>query len=153
MYFLHIYMAYKGYFKPQNPTKYIGNPIQIMYRSLWERKFMKFCDSNNNIIRWGSEEVVVPYISPIDNKSHRYFVDFIVETKTPTGIKTLLIEIKPKKQCVEPIKKKKVSRSYISEVKTWITNTAKWKAAHEVSKNRGWEFKILTEDDLFRKRK
>ena len=146
-------MAYKGYFKPQNPTKYIGNPIQIMYRSLWERKFMKFCDSNNNIIRWGSEEVVVPYISPIDNKSHRYFVDFIVETKTPTGIKTLLIEIKPQKQCVEPIKKKKVSRSYISEVKTWITNTAKWKAAHEVSKNRGWEFKILTEDDLFRKRK
>jgi len=146
-------MAYRGFFKPQNPTKYIGNPIKIMYRSLWERKFMKFCDSSGNIIRWGSEEVVVPYMNPLDRKQHRYYVDFIVEMKTAEGIKTLLIEIKPKKQCVEPKRKKKVTRGYISEVQTWITNTAKWAAASEVSKNRGWEFKILTEDDLFRKTK
>ncbi len=146
-------MAYKGHFKPKNPSKYIGNPINIMYRSLWERKFMLFCDSASSVIRWGSEEVIVPYISPIDKKAHRYFVDFIVETKTPEGIKTLLIEIKPKKQCVEPARKKKITKSYLSEVQTWITNTAKWKAATEVSRNRGWEFKILTEDDLFRKKK
>ena len=146
-------MAYRGFFKPQNPTKYIGNPIKIMYRSLWERKFMKFCDSSGNVIRWGSEEVVVPYTNPLDRKQHRYYVDFIVEMKTAEGIKTLLIEIKPKKQCVEPKRNKKVTRGYISEVQTWITNTAKWAAASEVSKNRGWEFKILTEDDLFRKTK
>lgn len=146
-------MAYKGHFKPKNPTKYIGNPIHIMYRSLWERKFMVFCDSTKSVVRWGSEEVVIPYFSPIDKKFHRYFVDFIVETQTPEGIKTLLIEIKPKKQCVEPKRRKKVSKSYITEVQTWLTNSAKWKAASEVSKNKGWEFKILTEDDLFRKKK
>ena len=146
-------MAYRGFFKPQNPTKYIGNPIKIMYRSLWERKFMKFCDSSGNIIRWGSEEVVVPYMNPLDRKQHRYYVDFIVEMKTAEGIKTLLIEIKPKKQCVEPKRKKKITRGYIFEVQTWIKNTAKWAAASEVSKTRGWEFKILTEDDLFRKTK
>ena len=101
-------MAYRGFFKPQNASKYIGNPINIMYRSLWERKFMKFCDSSQNVLRWGSEEVIVPYINPLDNKPHRYYVDFIVEMKTAEGIKTLLVEIKPKKQCVEPKKRKKV---------------------------------------------
>ena len=146
-------MAYRGFFKPQNASKYIGNPINIMYRSLWERKFMKFCDSSQNVLRWGSEEVIVPYINPLDNKPHRYYVDFIVEMKTAEGIKTLLVEIKPKKQCVEPKKRKKVTSGYISEVKTWITNTAKWKAAEAISKNRGWTFKIMTEDDLFKRTK
>ena len=114
---------------------------------------MKFCDSSGNVIRWGSEEVVVPYMNPLDRKQHRYYVDFIVEMKTAEGIKTLLIEIKHKKQCVEPKRNKKITRGYISEVQTWIKNTAKWAAASEVSKTRGWEFKILTEDDLFRKTK
>ena len=112
---------------------------------------MKFCDSAKNVLRWGSEEVVVPYFNPLDQKAHRYFVDFIVEMQTKEGIKTLLIEIKPKKQCKEPIKKKRITKSYISEIKAWVTNTAKWAAATEESKKRGWEFKILTEDDLFRK--
>jgi hypothetical protein len=144
-------MAYKGYFKPQNPTKYIGNPTQIMYRSMWERKFMKWCDQSTNVLRWASEEVVIPYMSPLDRKMHRYFVDFLVEIRQPDGIKTWLVEIKPKKQCREPEKKKKVTRGYITEVQTWITNKAKWEAAKAVSASKGWEFKILTEDDLFKK--
>jgi hypothetical protein len=116
---------------------------------MWERKFMKYCDQSPNVVRWASEEVVIPYYSPIDKKAHRYFVDFLVEIKTPEGMKTWLVEIKPKKQCREPEKKKRVTRTYISEVKTWITNKAKWEAAKKVSDARGWEFKILTEDDLF----
>jgi len=147
----YLCMAYKGYFRPENPSKYIGNPTQIMYRSMWERKFMKYCDQSTNVLRWASEEVVIPYFSPVDKKSHRYFVDFLVEIRTPEGIKTWLVEIKPKKQCREPEKKKRVTRSYITEVKTWITNKAKWEAAKKVSDARGWEFKILTEDDLFRR--
>jgi hypothetical protein len=118
---------------------------------MWERKFMKYCDQSTNVLRWASEEVVIPYFSPVDKKSHRYFVDFLVEIRTPEGIKTWLVEIKPKKQCREPEKKKRVTRSYITEVKTWITNKAKWEAAKKVSDARGWEFKILTEDDLFRR--
>lgn len=112
---------------------------------------MKYCDISGNVIRWASEEVVIPYMSPLDKKPHRYFVDFLVEMKTPSGIKTWLIEIKPKKQCREPEKRKRVTRGYINEVQTWITNNAKWEAAKQVSDARGWQFKILTEDDLFRK--
>jgi hypothetical protein len=119
---------------------------------MWERKFMKYCDSSSNVLRWSSEEVVIPYMSPLDNKPHRYFVDFLVEIKTSEGIKTWLVEIKPKKQCTEPKKKTKVTTGYITEVKTWIVNKAKWEAAKRVSDAKGWEFKILTEDDLFKKK-
>lgn len=144
-------MAYKGVFQPSNPTKYIGDPTKVVYRSMWERRFMKFCDTSSSVIRWASEEVVIPYINPLDKKQHRYFVDFLVEIKTAEGVKTWLIEIKPKKQCKEPEKKKRVTKGYITEVQTWITNKAKWDAAKRVSDAKGWEFKILTEDDLFRK--
>lgn len=113
---------------------------------------MKYCDQSPNVVRWASEEIVIPYYSPIDKKAHRYFVDFLVEINTPEGMKTWLVEIKPKKQCREPEKKKRVTRTYISEVKTWITNKAKWEAAKKVSDTRGWEFKILTEDDLFERK-
>ena len=112
---------------------------------------MKFCDENTNVIRWASEEVVIPYVSPVDKKPHRYFVDFLVEIKTPEGIKTWLVEIKPLKQCKQPEKKSRVTRTYISEVKTWLVNSAKWEAAKRVSQAKGWEFKILTEQDLFKK--
>jgi hypothetical protein len=98
---------------------------------MWERKFMKYCDSSSNVLRWSSEEVVIPYMSPLDNKPHRYFVDFLVEIKTPEGIKTWLVEIKPKKQCTEPKKKTKVTRGYITEVKTWVVNKAKWRQQNE----------------------
>jgi hypothetical protein len=145
-------MAYKGTFQPQNPTKYIGDPTKIIYRSMWERKFMKYCDSSSNVLRWSSEEVVIPYMSPIDKKPHRYFVDFLVEVRTADGIKTWLVEIKPKKQCQEPQKRSRITRGYITEVKTWITNKAKWEAAKRVSDAKGWEFKIITEDELFGKK-
>ena len=144
-------MAYKGKYNPQNPQKYMGDPTNIIYRSLWERKFMVFCDNQDSVLEWGSEEVVVPYISPFDNKRHRYFVDFIVTLKKKNGLKeTLLIEVKPKKQCVAPEKKKKKTKSYLCDVKNWGINSAKWKAAQEYAENRGWKFKILTEDTLQR---
>jgi len=145
-------MAYKGFFRPQNPSKYMGNPTKITYRSMWERKFMKYCDSSPNVLRWASEEIAIPYISPVDKKPHRYYVDFLLEIKTAEGIKTWLVEIKPKKQCKAPEKRKKVTRTYINEVKTWAVNSAKWEAAKRVSEIKGWEFKILTEDHLFGKK-
>ena len=114
---------------------------------------MKFCDTSPKVLRWASEEVVIPYISPIDKKVHRYFVDFLVEVRTDEGIKTWLVEIKPKKQCAEPVRRSRITRGYVTEVKAWLTNKAKWEAAKQVSESKGWEFKILTEDDLFRKPK
>ena len=71
-------MAYRGKYKPRCPYKYKGDPTRITYRSLWELKFMKYCDSNINILEWGSEEIALPYRSPIDNKVHRYFPDFYI---------------------------------------------------------------------------
>ena len=142
-------MSYKGKYKPQNPQKYNGDPTRIIYRSLWERKLMKFCDEKKSVLQWGSEEVVVPYRSPIDNMMHRYYVDFIVTLINKKGIKdTCLIEVKPKKQCKPPEKKSRVTRRYLNEVKTWGVNSAKWKAASEYAENRGWKFMILTEDHL-----
>ena len=142
-------MSYKGRYKPKNPSKYIGDPTKVIYRSLWERRFMTYCDKEDNILSWGSEEVVVPYISPVDNKPHRYYVDFIVEVRQKDGTKKVkLIEVKPKKQCSPPKKQTRKTKRYITEVKTWGVNSAKWKAATEYAEHRGWEFQILTEKEL-----
>ena len=140
---------YQGRFKPKNPKKYLGDPTNIIYRSGWELKFMRFCDSHPNVIQWGSEEVVIPYVSPIDGKVHRYFTDFIVKQLNTMGKKeTLIIEVKPKAQTRPPEKKSRVTKRYLTEVKTWGVNQAKWKAANEFCKDRGWKFRIITEDDL-----
>jgi len=142
-------MAYSGKFKPKNPHKYKGNPTNIIYRSLWEMRFMRFCDMDSRIIKWSSEEVVIPYRSPIDRRIHRYFVDFLVQMKKADGsINTMLIEIKPASQTREPQKQSKVTKRYINEVFTWGVNQAKWAAAEEYCKDRNWEFKIFTEKEL-----
>ena len=111
-------MTYKGKFRPKVPNKYRGDYTNIIYRSSWELKFMKYCDSNANILEWGSEEVIVPYRSPIDNRYHRYFPDFYIKVRESTGkIKRMIIEIKPQKQCVEPkVQKRKQRVMYIKFV-------------------------------------
>jgi len=142
-------MAYQGIFRPKNPQKYIGDSNNIVYRSSWECRVMNWFDQNDDIISWASEELIVPYKSPIDNRFHRYFPDFIVKVKTRDGtMKTLMIEVKPKKQTVPPEPRKRVTKQYITEVTTYGVNQAKWKAAHEYCLDRGWEFKIMTEEHL-----
>ena len=142
-------MSYKGKYSPKFPKKYKGDPTNIVYRSLWERTFMKYCDTNENILEWFSEDIAVPYRSPIDNKIHRYFPDFYIKVKESNGqIKKYIIEIKPKKQTVEPIPQKRKTKGYIYEVYEYVKNQAKWKAAEEWCADKGYEFKVLTEDDL-----
>ena len=90
-------MSYKGRYSPSYPRKYKGNPSNIIYRSLWERKFMVYCDLNQNILEWGSEEIAIPYRSPIDNRVHRYFPDFYVKLKETTGkIKKYILRLNQK---------------------------------------------------------
>jgi hypothetical protein len=142
-------MAYTGQFRPRNPKKYIGDSNNIIYRSTWECKVMSWLDLNDNIISWASEEVIIPYISPVDNRYHRYFPDFLVKVKTREGTtKTMMLEVKPKKQTRPPEPQKRKTKQYINEVVTWGVNQSKWKAAEEYCLDRGWEFKILTEDHL-----
>jgi hypothetical protein len=146
---IHIYMAYSGYFRPKHPQKYVGDYKNIVYRSSWECRVMDWLDRNPDIISWASEELIIPYISPVDNRQHRYFPDFLVKMKTREGkTKTVLIEVKPKYQTQPPIQKKRVTKQYINEVATWGVNQSKWKAASEYCLDRGWEFLIITEDHL-----
>ena len=139
----------KSRYRPSNPQKYKGNPNNIVCRSSWERKFCSWCDKNDSIIEWASEEFFIPYVSPVDNRVHRYFPDFLIKMKENTGkIKSYLVEIKPKKQTVTPIKKSRVTKNFIYEAKTYEVNKAKWKAAEEWCKDRLIEFKIITEVEL-----
>ena len=142
-------MAYKGKYQPSYPRKYKGNPTNIVYRSLWERKFMVYCDLNQNILEWGSEEIVIPYRSPIDNRVHRYFPDFYVKLKETTGkTKKYIIEVKPKRQTKPPSRPKRQTKGYLREVYEYARNQAKWEAAVDYCKDRLYEFKIMTEDEL-----
>ena len=87
-------MAYKGKYYPKFPHKYKGDPTTITFRSLWERKYMNWCDKNANILEWSSEEIIIPYISPVDNKIHRYFPDFYTKIKETDGkIRKYIIEV------------------------------------------------------------
>ena len=140
---------YQGYFKPQNPKKYQGNPTNIIYRSSYELKLMLSLDTDDSVVQWGSEEVVIPYRSPIDNRIHNYFVDFIVTKINSKGVKeTVLIEVKPKRETVPPEVKNKKTKKYLTEVARWGVNDAKWKAAREYCADRGWQFLIYTEKEL-----
>jgi hypothetical protein len=142
-------MSYKGKYKPSFPEKYKGDPTNIIYRSLWERKFCVYCDTNERILEWSSEEKCIPYRSPIDGKIHRYFPDFLIKVKESNGsIKKYMIEIKPSKQTVPPQKPQRQTKKYISEVYEYAKNQSKWEAAKDWCADRGYEFKIITENEL-----
>ena len=143
-------MAYKTKYKPENPHKYVGNVDNIICRSNWERKFCKYLDKNENIIRWSSEELKIPYFSSIDRQIHHYYPDFLFEAlKKDQAIETFVVEIKPKKQTLQPSPKKN-KRAYLNECITFEINNCKWKAAQELCNKNGWKFKILTEETLFK---
>lgn len=140
---------YKGKYKLKNPGKYEGDPTMIIYRSSWELKFLNWCDSNDNVISFSSEETIIPYVCPTDNRAHRYFVDFKVKIKNKNNeVKTYLVEIKPYKQTLPPVPPQRKTKQFITEVMTWGKNEAKWKAAKKYAEHRGWEFIILTEKEL-----
>jgi len=142
-------MSYKGKFRPKNHKKYKGDFREVIYRSSWELKFMQYCDTNKSIVKWSSEEIVIPYRSPVDNRIHRYFPDFYVKYKDVKGnFQEKVIEIKPAKQVKEPKMQKRRTKKYVSEVFTYATNQAKWQAAEDFCKDRKWQFQILTEKEL-----
>lgn len=142
-------MAYSGKFSPKNTNKYLGDPTNVWYRSLWERRVMVRLDDDPNVIEWSNEEIIIPYLSPIDGRWHRYFPDFFVRVKNRHGVQeAMILEVKPLKQAVPPQVKKRITRQYIQEVATYGINEAKWKAATEYCKDRNWSFKVITEKDL-----
>lgn len=118
----------KGRFRPKNPDKYNGDIKKITYRSLWERRFMLYCDRSDQIVSWSSEELHVPYFFVEDEKWHNYYPDFIVETKDGNKI---MVEIKPEAQW------------------KWSKNLAKWSYAANYCDKNGMDFKVLGKRDLY----
>lgn len=142
-------MFHKRKFIPVFPEKYSGDPTNIIMRSSWETKFANWCDKNPSIVKWHSEETVVPYRCQTDNRIHRYFIDFKIQVKNTAGeIKTYLVEVKPAAQTIPPKYPGRRTQRYLTESLTFIKNQSKWKAATEYCKDRGWEFKIITEKEL-----
>jgi len=143
-------MSYKGIFKPSNPKKYKGDPNNIVYRSLWERKMMVYCDLNENVMEWASEEFFVPYYDPTTKRVRRYFPDFFIKYTDKEGkIRRSVIEVKPMRETVEPVVTKGKSRkTLITETTNYVRNQAKWKAAKEFCADRNLEFRIMTEKEL-----
>ena len=137
--------SYRGLFRPTNPKKYIGNTKQIVYRSLLERRFMRYCDLNEDILYWASEELPVRYYNPLDKKYHRYFPDFVVKT---VNNEKFMIEIKPSRQVAKPKTPKKKTKSYMRDSLEYIKNQAKSQAAKYYCDDNGMQFKVITEKDL-----
>ena len=143
-------MSYKGIYRPSYPKKYKGDQRNIIYRSLWERKFMNYCDLNENILEWASEEFFIPYHDPTTNRVRRYFPDFFIKYKDKdNNIRRSVIEVKPMRETLQPKATKGKSRkTMINESMTYVKNQAKWKAAREFCEDRKLEFKIMTEKEL-----
>lgn len=135
-------MAYRGKFRPKNIEKYAGDHTAVTYRSLWERQMFKWCDDNPSVIKWNSEEVVVPYFCQTDLKSHRYFVDLYIKFKNGAEY---LIEIKPEKETKVPKVPKRKTARWQKEVLTYVKNQAKWTSAEKYAKDRGMIFEVWTE--------
>jgi hypothetical protein len=140
--------TYKGRFKPNNPKKYNGDANNIIYRSTWEVRVMKWLDEHPSVIWWASEEIHIPYKSPLDNKMHRYFPDFIAKMKQKDGsVMTYIIEVKPFNQTKQPVQKNR-TKKYLREAATYLVNQEKWKAADIFCQEHGWKFMIMTEKEL-----
>jgi hypothetical protein len=136
--------AARGRFIPKNPAKYIGNPERIVFRSSWELHFFKWLDSNSSILRWGSEELHIPYLNPIDGRVHRYFPDIVVLYKHKDGsLRKEIIEIKPYKETVE------TPKMTARDAQALAVNRAKWTAAAEFAARQGATFRVVTEKTLY----
>jgi hypothetical protein len=140
----------QGIFTPKNQNKFIGS--KAVYRSGLELKFFRFCDDNPNVLEWGSENIVVPYISPLDNRAHRYYVDNYIAIKEGSKVNKYLVEIKPSKQTKPPTTKYRKRQHLIYEQRQYVINQAKWKAAKQFCIKKGLTFIILTEKELIFKR-
>ena len=138
----------QGIYKPVHREKYRGAKLPE-YRSSWELNFFQWCDKNTNVLEWSSESVIVPYVSPVDGKHHRYYIDGAIALKEGNTIRRYLIEIKPFKQTQPPVESARKKRStLLYEKKTYAVNQAKWEAAAKFAKSRNLEFIVLTENEL-----
>jgi hypothetical protein len=141
----------QGYYEVQNKDKYCGTKTTIRYLSSYELHFFKWADRCPSVLSWSAENTIVPYFNPIKNRQARYIVDIYLKYKDKNGnIREELVEIKPEQQAKKPQKGRKSQKTYETEMMTWIVNESKWKAAQQYAKERGWGFRVITENSIFR---
>lgn len=137
----------QGIYRPKHPEKLLGKLPYAIYRSGLELNYFRILDENPSVVRWGSEELVIPY--QFQGKWHKYYIDLVVFLKVGNELKKLMIELKPHRQTIEPKNsKRKKKETYLSECVMYAKNCAKWQSAREYASKIGCEFKILTEKDL-----
>jgi len=140
---------HQGEYIVENKDKYVGNK-NPKYRSSWEQKFSYWCDHATNVLRWSYECFEIPYFSPIDNKVHRYFPDFYMELKnTEDKIIKYIVEVKPYNSTIPPKRPKRIGKSYLNQAKNYIVNKCKWESAIKFCAEKGYVFKLITENDLY----
>lgn len=138
---------HQGIYRPKYQDKFIGK--ECVFRSGLELKFFRFCDSNPNVVLWGSENVIIPYFSKSENKWRKYYVDNFVKIKEGDIVKSYLVEVKPHKQTTAPtVTKKKKKANLLYEQMQWNINVCKWDAAKEFCKKNNMDFLIITEKHL-----
>ena len=141
----------KGFFTPRHPEKYVGDLRKIIYRSSWEQDFMRFLDNNTKVVKWGSESIPIPYIKPTTGRVHKYYPDFYVEYLNRKGkIIQDIVEVKPDKQIRKPTTIGKSKKTQLYEAIQWTVNMAKWKSAKLFCDKYGFNFKVMSEKDIFR---
>jgi hypothetical protein len=141
----------KGFFHPKNVEKYVGDINKIVYRSSWEKDFMNFLDNNLRIIKWGSETIPIPYVKPTTGRVHKYYPDFFVEYFNRQGkIVQDVVEVKPKKQVLQPTTRGKSKKTQLYEALAWAVNNAKWDAARLFCDKYGYNFVIMSEGHIFK---
>jgi TnsA endonuclease N terminal len=141
----------QGLYVPKNPEKYVGDVTKIRYMSSWELELHKFFDNNTKILRWSSESIAIPYIKPTDGRIHKYYPDYWIEYVNRDGkIVREIIECKPRSQTRQPRKQRGTGKTSIYESLQFAVNSAKWAAAIEWCKQRGFEFRIVTEKSIFK---
>ena len=145
---------HQGNYRPKNPQKYRGNPTHLIYRSGWEKYFLQWCDMTPSVVGYGSEELIIPYVSPLDGNLHRYFIDFVVLVRQKDGsIKKFAVEIKPYAQTQPPkmsSSRKMLTESLRKKIETYSINQAKWEAAKKFCSQHNMSFIILTEKQLIK---
>jgi len=139
----------QGNYTPKNPNKYVGKVEKIRFMSSWELEMHKFLDNNPNIIRWASEEIAIPYYNPVKQRMARYYPDYWIEYRDKKGrIKQNVIEVKPKKQTRPSRSRNEKTKLY--ENLSYAINAAKWEACQKWCTERGIEFRIITETEIFK---
>lgn len=145
----------QGYYKVENQDKYIGDLTKIIYRSSWEYRFCRYCDVNDEVLKWSSEPVGIKYISPIDGREHTYYVDFYMRVQRDDLYEDYIAEVKPSASLSQPILEGNMTtkklKNYNYALSTWLVNRSKFAAAKNYAEGRGYKFIIVTEDFLFKK--